>query len=99
MSGPTPPRGRQPAVVSGHGTRGYWIHLDADVLDDRIMPAVDYRMPNGLSWTEIEIVLRIALDHSKAVGMQVTILNPMLDADGSIVRAFVGILSRCLAKH
>jgi len=87
------------AVVSGHGTRGYWIHLDADVLDDSIMPAVDYRMPNGLSWTEIEIVLRIALDHSKAVGMQVTILNPMLDADGSIVRAFVGILSRCLAKH
>src|SRR5262245_10185154 len=23
---------------------GYWIHLDADVLDDAIMPAVDYRL-------------------------------------------------------
>ena len=29
---------------------GFWIHLDADVLDDAVMPAVDYRMPEGLSW-------------------------------------------------
>jgi arginase len=26
---------------------GFWIHLDADVLDDALMPAVDYRMPEG----------------------------------------------------
>ena len=26
----------------------FWIHLDADVLDDAIMPAVDYRMEDGL---------------------------------------------------
>src|SRR5215831_1864285 len=87
------------AVVSGQSTRGYWIHLDADVLDDTIMPAVDYRMPNGLSWSEIETVLRIALHHSKAaVGMQVTILNPTLDVDGKIVPAFVGMLSRSFAE-
>jgi arginase len=29
---------------------GFWIHLDADALDDSIMPAVDYRLPDGLSW-------------------------------------------------
>ena len=28
---------------------GFWVHLDADVLDDTIMPAVDYRMPGGVS--------------------------------------------------
>ncbi len=28
---------------------GFWIHLDVDVLDDAIMPAVGYRMPDGLS--------------------------------------------------
>ena len=32
---------------------GFWVHLDADVLDDAIMPAVDYRMPDGLSWDEL----------------------------------------------
>lgn len=27
---------------------GFWIHLDADVLNDEIMPAVDYRLDGGL---------------------------------------------------
>jgi arginase family enzyme len=26
---------------------GFWVHLDADVLDDSIMPAVDYRLDNA----------------------------------------------------
>jgi arginase len=86
------------ASASAHGSRNYWIHLDADVLDDMLMPAVDYRMPGGLSWTQIEVVLRIALENSNAVGMQVTILNPTLDADGTIARAFAGMLSRCFAE-
>ena len=42
-----------------HGpSDGFWIHLDADVLDDVIMPAVDYRLPGGLSWAELASVLR-----------------------------------------
>ena len=38
---------------------GFWIHLDCDVLDDAVMPAVDYRLPGGLSWAELETVIRI----------------------------------------
>jgi arginase len=68
---------------------GFWIHLDADALDDAIMPAVDYRLPNGLSWTELEIVLRTALTSPGAVGLEITIFNPRLDRDGSIARALV----------
>jgi arginase len=82
------------AHVSGHSSRGYWIHFDADVLDDAIMPAVDYRIPGGLTWPEIEAVLSVALHHPKAVGMEVTVLNPTLDVEGSIVRAFVEMLFR-----
>ena len=85
------------AHVSGHGTHGYWIHFDADVLNDEIMPAVDYRIPDGLTWAEMEAILRVALDCPKAVGMEVTILNPTLDVEGNIVRAFVEMLSRSFA--
>ena len=46
---------------------GFWIHLDCDALDDDLMPAVDYRLPDGLSWAELETVLRLALD-SQRVG-------------------------------
>ncbi len=72
---------------------GFWIHLDADVLDDAIMPAVDYRMPDGLSWNELSTALRVALESGRAVGTNVTIFNPKLDRDHSIARRFVDALS------
>jgi arginase len=63
---------------------GYWLHLDVDVLDDAVMPAVDYRLPGGLTWAELEIVLRTAMSSGHAVGLDVAIFNPRLDPDGRI---------------
>ena len=75
---------------------GFWIHLDADVLDDSIMPAVDYRMPGGLSWQELITILQVAIASGRAVGVDVTIFNPKLDVDGSIAVAFVDALGHGL---
>lgn len=75
------------------GLEGFWIHLDCDVLDDAIMPAVDYRLAGGLSWSELETMLRLARSTGHAVGLDVTIFNPRLDGDGSVARRLV----RCLA--
>ena len=39
-----------------HEITGFWIHLDVDVLNDQIMPAVDYRLEGGgLSFSELSI--------------------------------------------
>ncbi len=73
---------------------GFWIHVDCDALDDAIMPAVDYRLPDGLSWGKLEHVLRLAVRSDHAVGLEVTIFNPALDADGSIADALVTCLAR-----
>jgi arginase len=78
-------------LTSG-GTAGYWVHLDVDVLDDDLMPAVDYRQPDGLTWQELETILRTALGDDRAVGFDVTIFNPRLDPDGRIATR----LSECL---
>ena len=75
---------------------GFWIHLDADVLDDAIMPAVDYRMPDGLSWDELAAVLRAGVTSGGAVGIEVTIFNPKLDRAGTIARALADALARGL---
>lgn len=61
---------------------GFFMHLDADCLDDAIMPAVDFRVPGGLSWDELATVLRVGLASGKAVGLEITIYNPNLDKDG-----------------
>jgi arginase len=78
------------------GPHGFWIHLDADVLDDEIMPAVDYRIPGGLTWDELHTSLRSAMESQRAVGLEVTIYNPRLDPDGSAGRALSETLAAAL---
>jgi arginase len=75
---------------------GFFIHLDADCLDDRIMPAVDYRLPDGLDWSEAATVLEIALASGRAVGLEVTIYNPSLDEDGAAGRGLTDMLVAAL---
>jgi arginase len=75
-----------------NGPAGFWIHLDVDVLDDAIMPAVDYRLPDGLNWDELTAVLRMTVASDRAAGLEVTIFNPTLDADGRIAHALVDAL-------
>lgn len=75
---------------------GFWLHVDCDVLDDAVMPAVDYRLPGGLSWNEFETVIRFAAATGRAVGIEVTIFNPTMDTDGSIARTLVTSFGRAL---
>lgn len=63
------------------------------------MPAVDYRLEGGLSWHELETIIRIAIETGRAVGLEVTIFNPTLDPDGSISRALVTSLMRALCRE
>jgi arginase len=79
-----------------NGIAGFWIHLDADVLDDSIMPAVDYRLQEGLSFSELSDLLRNLYSSGYAVGMSITIFNPNLDSDGSIARKFVSSIVKGL---
>ncbi|MHB9105924.1 MAG: arginase family protein [Armatimonadota bacterium] len=72
---------------------GFWIHLDVDVLHDEDMPAVDYRLPGGLRFYELREALRLLHLSGHAVGMDVTIFNPLLDRDGRLSYALV----RCIA--
>jgi arginase len=75
---------------------GFFIHLDADCLDDAIMPAVDFRVPGGLSWDELSAVLGIALTSDKVVGLEVAIYNPRLDKDGNAGRGLTRVLAAAL---
>ena len=84
------------AHLTRDGLDGFFIHLDVDVLDDAIMPAVDFRIPGGLSWAELETILRIALASERAVGLEIAIYNPVLDDGGSAGRELVEVLTRAL---
>jgi arginase len=77
------------AHLDGDAVDGFWIHCDVDALDDAIMPAVDYRMPGGLSWAELITILCTAMASGRAMGLELTIFNPRLDPDGAIASNLV----------
>lgn len=72
---------------------GFWIHFDTDVISDEENPAVDYRLPDGLSFAEAGYILRRLIRTGKAAGMSVTIFNPSLDIDGGIATKVVDCLA------
>ena len=76
---------------------GFWIHLDVDVLDDGVMPAVDSRQPGGMTYAELGEILSELLRSSSAVGMEITILDPDLDPNGSVIDRFVAFMEGLFA--
>jgi arginase len=68
---------------------GFWIHIDVDVLDDAVMPAVDSRTAGGLNYNEFDLILRLLLSDDKVAGLEITILDPDLDPGGKYTKAFV----------
>lgn len=72
----------------------FWVHLDADVLDDAVMPAVDYRQYGGLSPDELSAFLIAAMASGRIAGIEVTIYNPALDPKGTAGATLTDVLAR-----
>lgn len=77
------------ALVSENELDGFFIHLDVDVLNDKIMPSVDCRESDGLSYMEFRELLIPLVSSKKAVGIEITILDPTLDLDGKYTNEFI----------
>ena len=84
-------------IVARADLSGFWCHLDADVLDDAVMPAVDYRQAGGMTRTELTELLRRAANSSRMIGFSVAIYNPTLDPAGDGARLLVEILDHAFA--
>ena len=95
-SGAASALGKALATVTRPGAEGFWVHLDVDVLDDDLMPAVDYRHPGGLTWEEAAEILRGLLHASGARGLEVTIFNPRLDSDRSHARHLSDLITNVM---
>lgn len=79
-------------MVEAQKLDGFLVHLDVDVLNDNIMPAVDTRQPDGLTYSELVQILTELLLSTKAVGMEITILDPNLDKEGKYITELVSSL-------
>ncbi len=100
-AGPARAAARALAHLLRPGVEGVWVHLDVDVLDDAVMPAVDDRQPGGLSYPELHALLAPVLASGRVVGLEVTIYDPTRDPGGHagarLVDALVGLLRHAIA--
>ncbi|MEU4195958.1 arginase family protein [Kribbella sp. NPDC026611] len=64
------------------GLDGFWVHLDVDILDAKVMPAVDSPDPGGIDHVQLQHLLRPLLASPKCVGIDIGIFDPDLDPDG-----------------
>ena len=85
--------------VTRSGLNGFWIHLDADVLDPSVMPAVDSPVPDGLAVDEVVALLRSLVHHPSALGIELTIYDPSLDPDHASAARLSSLLLHALGEH
>ncbi|WP_151774009.1 arginase family protein [Streptomyces abyssomicinicus] len=85
------------AELGRTGLDGFWVHLDADVLDPTVMPAVDSPDPDGLLPHEVTALLRPLVRSPHCVGLNVTIYDPDLDPDGTAGALLTDLVVSALA--
>jgi arginase len=85
------------ARVATPDVLGFWIHLDADVLNPAVMPAVHSPEPGGPMPGELVSLLTPLVRHPLAMGLSIALYDPSLDADRSCARQLVRILEALLA--
>lgn len=71
---------------------GFWIHVDADVLNPVEMPAVDSPEPGGPGVAELSSLVKPLIGHPNALGLQITIYDPRLDPDRLCAKRLVTFL-------
>jgi arginase len=75
----------------------YWVHVDVDVLDQAVMPAVDSPGSPGIDPNDLSILLRGLLSSPRCLGLDLTIFDPDLDPDGAYAQLIVSLLRDAVA--
>lgn len=75
---------------------GFFIHLDVDVLNDELMPAVDSREKDGLFYEELAQFLQPLVHHHLCTGMEITILDPSMDKEGIYAKQFIDFFHKVI---
>jgi arginase len=76
---------------------GYWVHVDMDVLDPAVMPAVDAPEPGGIAFPELELLLSGLVDTPDCLGVEITVFDPDYDPDGSYAHEITAAIVAGLA--
>jgi arginase len=78
---------------------GFWVHIDVDVLDPAVMPAVDAPDDGGIAHPELELLVAELVGDDSCLGVEVTVFDPDHDPDGSYAAELTDTLVTALAPR
>ena len=88
------------AALARLGARGIeraWVHIDLDVLDAWVMPAVDSPGSPGLTFAELAELLAALLRSGRVAGLDVAIYDPDMDPGERLARPIAAAIAAGLA--
>ncbi|MET8567630.1 arginase family protein [Streptomyces sp. NPDC004783] len=74
-----------------------WLHVDLDVLDERVLPAVDSPGRPGLDFSQLAEFVSTLVGSGRTVGLDIAIYDPDRDPDGTYAAPIVDCLTSALA--
>lgn len=80
--------------LSQRGIDRAWMHIDLDVLDQAVMPAVDSPGSPGLDFAGLSALISGLFRRKLVAGADVAIYDPELDPDGRYARPIVKALAK-----
>ena len=82
------------AMLAAKPDQGFWVHLDVDVLDQAIMPAVDCPGSPGIPPEDLVAILQPLVANVRCRGMTVTVFDPDLDPDSQYTATIVSLMAQ-----
>ena len=74
-----------------------WLHIDCDVLDERVMPAVTYAQPGGATWDDLEELVRGIARRPGLAGVSLADFVPARDPGGAHAAELARRIARALS--
>ena len=73
-----------------------WLHIDCDVLDEAVMPAVTYAQPHGATWDDLEALVGAFAARPELVGVSLADLVPVRDPGGESTARLAQLVAAAL---
>ncbi|HTE49455.1 MAG TPA: arginase family protein [Kofleriaceae bacterium] len=84
--------------LGARGVERGWLHIDLDVLDQAVMPAVDSPGTPGLTYAQLSEVIGGLVGSGRIAGLDVAIYDPDLDPDGKYAPDIAAAVATGLAS-
>ncbi|MBT4003418.1 MAG: hypothetical protein HOF10_08905 [Chloroflexi bacterium] len=96
---PTEVADARTSVAAGYHFKdviGFYLHIDMDVLDPNIAPAVDFPVKGGLSQQELVNAIQEITVNTPLLAISLSAINPTLDPHNKTIRSAIEILREIL---